>query len=291
MNVLYEELSKSKTVPIMAITYMLISFICILGFTTKGFQLLLGTNEFLLRELFAKHRLDVDHPKFYIDIMRIFIILVFIAFVCNFFKSFVTLISLEYGKLPVGKTIKGLLSRCPNILKICLFAIITALHIVIAMLFVLVEQELSGNIGDLAKKFFNDNIFAWFHLPSVTTSSIAAPFTNKFHNLGKFAIGLYTALLIWLFFIWIFGKKEFSKKWLLPTIVQFVCGILIGVILWKLTDFYAKVNETGNMRSEIVDFQFYFGLMLVVPAVALISMCVSEYAAYCRIQKLKEEPS
>jgi hypothetical protein len=188
-----------------------------------NFKSLLSYNEFNLRGILAIARPGLNHD-FYIIPMRLLFIFIFIAFVANFYKSFFTINSLEYGTFNNLK-LKDIFASD----KIKVFIEII-LRVIIILLFILLESILIyfPTIG----KEFSFNLFGIIRLGEI----------GFFRLIGINTICLYSAMLIWLFYYWIFiSKEKIAKGWYVTTLIQFLCGIIIGGCFWILNSYYTEI--------------------------------------------------
>jgi hypothetical protein len=280
-NLLFTKIRDSEIIPIMAIIYMIISIICILDFITEGFPRLISGNEFLLRNLLAKERPNINHI-WYIYSMRGLIILTFIAFISNFFKSFYTLTSLEYGLLSKDTLLKDVIfnNRTEKPLRILaklVVIVIVMLQLVIALIFILVEQELSRNFGEIIKNIINASIINVFYATQLDyQNSISEIITNNIGNIGVFVICLYSVMFVWLIIIKLMDKgKKIRCNWFWTTFIQFVCGIIIGVYWWVLSSAYDQDIIIG---LPIVDFLLVSYLFFTLFAIGIIiTISINEY--------------
>jgi hypothetical protein len=257
---------------------MIISVICILDFITEGFPRLMSGNEFLLRNLLAKERPNINHI-WYMYSMRGLIILTFIAFISNFFKSFYTLTSLEYGLLSKEVFLNDIFDNITTkFLRILAkLVVIVILQLVIALLFILVEQELSRNFADILKNIINGSIINVFYVTQLDyQNSISEIITNNIGNIGVLVICLYSVMFVWLMTIKLMDKgKKIKSNWFWTTFIQFVCGIVIGVYWWVLSSAY---NQNIIIGLPIVDFLLVSYLFFALFAIGIIiTISINEY--------------
>lgn len=211
-DVIFEEISEQQTsgngaIPILALIYM--------GFVIYYTMMFIGNFDGFLNGYEKNVSSNVEPIPYFVSVLKFLIAVTFIAFISNFYKSLFTIHSLEFGKFGGRLTLRNIFDSN----KIKVFGEILFITIIV-ILFILLEKELAE------PHFLTKLVGMIINIPSNSDAALLL-------EIGVLVSLLYLVMIIWLLYVNKF-TTSINRQWFAATIVQFICGFLVGATLFIL---------------------------------------------------------